>query len=175
MLRRETARYRTAQALYRLSERQLADIGIARGRIAEAARRAAREAVPISAPPQPGRKGARAGLRAWTRRAAIRELASLDDRLLRDIGIEPTRIGEFVDALLSRDRDIATILPVAHPFDGLRRGGPAPWGAASPKPGPAVAGVTSAVGAAPEAQAMQARAANDSQPPQRRCCEPAGS
>lgn len=183
-LRREIARYRTEQALYRLSERQLVDIGIVGSRIADAARRAAREAVPISAPPRPGRKGARAGARAWTRRTAIRELASLDDRLLRDIGIEPTRIGEFVDALLNRDRDIATVFPMAHPLAGLRRGvpaadrrlrGTAAWGAASPKPGPAVAGVTIAVGTAPEAHAMQARAANDSQPSPRRCCEPAGS
>jgi uncharacterized protein YjiS (DUF1127 family) len=37
----------------------------------------------------------------WRRRAIIRELQRLDDRLLRDIGISRGEIEEFTDAMLT--------------------------------------------------------------------------
>jgi uncharacterized protein YjiS (DUF1127 family) len=40
----------------------------------------------------------------WRRRAIIRELQCLDDRLLRDIGISRGEIEEFTDAMLTAHR-----------------------------------------------------------------------
>jgi uncharacterized protein YjiS (DUF1127 family) len=40
----------------------------------------------------------------WRRRAIIRELQRLDDRLLRDIGISRGEIEEFTDAMLTAHR-----------------------------------------------------------------------
>lgn len=40
--------------------------------------------------------------RSKARRASLRELYRMDDRLLRDIGLRRDQIGEFVDAMLRR-------------------------------------------------------------------------
>jgi uncharacterized protein YjiS (DUF1127 family) len=40
----------------------------------------------------------------WRRREIIRTLERVDDRLLRDAGIEPDGIADFVDALMARRR-----------------------------------------------------------------------
>lgn len=40
----------------------------------------------------------------WRRREIIRALDNVDDRLLRDVGIERGRIEEFVDTLIARWR-----------------------------------------------------------------------
>lgn len=42
--------------------------------------------------------------RQWRRREIIRILDKVDDRLLRDVGIDRGRIEEFVDALMVRWR-----------------------------------------------------------------------
>jgi uncharacterized protein YjiS (DUF1127 family) len=42
--------------------------------------------------------------RPWRRAAAIRDLSRLDDRLLRDMGIERHAIDEAVDTLLETER-----------------------------------------------------------------------
>jgi uncharacterized protein YjiS (DUF1127 family) len=42
--------------------------------------------------------------RQWRRRELIRTLDKVDDRLLRDVGIDRGRIEEFVDALMARWR-----------------------------------------------------------------------
>ncbi|HSE74254.1 MAG TPA: DUF1127 domain-containing protein [Dongiaceae bacterium] len=42
--------------------------------------------------------------RQWRRREIIRTLDKVDDRLLRDVGIDRGGIDEFVDALMARWR-----------------------------------------------------------------------
>lgn len=148
--RREKLRLHTAAVLRRLDDRLLADIGVPRGRIADYARAAAHQAVPLPPLPSPDRKSVPARLRSRReRRAAIRELSRLDDRLLRDIGIEPGRIGDMVDAALSQRRDLATAGPAT----------PLP---VSPPPVPY--GTCAAIAAdwTPDVQALRAQAANES-------------
>jgi uncharacterized protein YjiS (DUF1127 family) len=43
--------------------------------------------------------------RPWRRAAAIRDLARLDDRLLRDMGIERHAMDDAVDTLLETERE----------------------------------------------------------------------
>jgi uncharacterized protein YjiS (DUF1127 family) len=105
-----------------LDDRLLADIGIPRHQIAEYARKVAHRAVPVAPLPTSGRKTVLARLRSWReRRAAIRELSMLDDRLLRDIGIEPGRVGEVIDAVLSRRRDLDTTHPVVQITEAMQK------------------------------------------------------
>lgn len=101
-VRRGLARQRTVAALEDLDDRLLRDIGISRGEIGRIALEASRAAHPYPA----GwlrRLGAELR-RAATRRQAIAQLAVLDDRLLRDIGIERANIAEMVDARLEDRR-----------------------------------------------------------------------
>lgn len=57
-------------------------------------------------------------LRAWRRRKMISALSAMDERLLRDIGIERGRISEVVDGL--DDRELR-MRPVSQPALGLDR------------------------------------------------------
>lgn len=97
-VKRGLARRRTLAALEDLDSRQLRDIGIERGDIGRIALESSQ-----AAHPYPGSWLSRLGgelKRAATRRQTIAQLAALDDRLLRDIGIERASIPEMVDARL---------------------------------------------------------------------------
>lgn len=108
--RRERAIRSTAAALRKLSDRMLADIGVSRNRIEDHAREAAHKALPLERPARSGQTSLMIRLRLWrARRVAIRELSSLDDRLLRDIGIERDRIPDAVDSILNRRDDLGAI------------------------------------------------------------------
>ncbi len=92
-LRRDLLRRRTVNELYRLEDRILADIGIAREQIEPIAEDLALAALP----PRMPRAGIMISMRSWLRRrAAIRELEALDDRLLADIGLRRRGIREAV-------------------------------------------------------------------------------
>lgn len=92
-LRRGVLRRRTVNELYRLEDRTLADIGIARDDV----ERLASDLALATLPPARLQAGLIARLRSWfRRRAAIRELEALDDRILADIGLQRGRIREAV-------------------------------------------------------------------------------
>jgi uncharacterized protein YjiS (DUF1127 family) len=113
--RRRKLRRHMTEALSRLDDRSLALIGISRCQIEKHARTVAQRAVPISPMPVSNRYSPMMRLRSWRdRQVAIRELSRLDDRLLRDIGIEPDLITDVVDAMLRRRRDNRAIEPVNH-------------------------------------------------------------
>lgn len=98
-VKRGLARRRTLAALEDLDNRQLRDIGIQRGDIGRIALERSQ-----AAHPYPGNWLSRLVgelKRAATRRQTIAQLAALDDRLLRDIGIERASIPEMVDARLA--------------------------------------------------------------------------
>ncbi len=97
-VQRGLARRRTLAALEELDDRQLRDIGVERGDIGRIAVESSQSAFPH----QTGwLKRLKAELnRAAIRRQTISQLASLDDRLLRDIGVERATISELVDARL---------------------------------------------------------------------------
>ena len=111
-----------------LDDRLLHDIGLERARIPEVVDKlTGRE--PVIAPRAASRgvapHGARdsflgrmaAGLgRAWVRRQAINGLARLDERLLRDIGLERDGIPDAVDAMLRNEP-----LPVPAPRATVHR------------------------------------------------------
>lgn len=97
-VQRGLARRRTLAALQDLDDRQLRDIGVERGDIGRIALESSQAAHPTPA-------GWLQRLKAELKRAAIRrqtiaQLAALDDRLLRDIGVERAAIPEMVDARL---------------------------------------------------------------------------
>ena len=97
-LQRSLARRRTLAALEDLDDRLLRDIGIKRGDIGRIAVESSQ-----AAHPYPAGWLQRLGTelkRAATRRQTIAQLAALDDRMLRDIGIERATIVEMVDARL---------------------------------------------------------------------------
>jgi len=78
-------RRKTITQLRSLDDRLLADIGLERGMLEQVADGVVAREAGIRAKPV----GVMAGLRAWLkRRATIRELQALDDRMLADIGIE---------------------------------------------------------------------------------------
>ena len=54
--------------------------------------------------------------RRQARRAAIRQLHSMDERLLRDIGVEPGQIDAVIESLLEAgSRNDRVVLPFARP------------------------------------------------------------
>ncbi len=58
--------------------------------------------------------GAFEGFKRWrTRQASIRELAALNDHLLRDIGIHRSEIRSVVDGLLKGDAERTVVAPSA--------------------------------------------------------------
>ena len=107
-------RRRAMEELTDLDDRLLRDIGLERGRIPEVVDAMLRpDAVESGGVGPRGREPKRAGesffvragkhlLKGWVRRRAINEFARLDDRLLRDIGLERDRIPEVVDAMIER-------------------------------------------------------------------------
>ncbi len=97
-VQRGLARRRTLAALEELDDRQLRDIGVERGDIG----RIALESTQAAFSQQSGwLQRLKAELnRAAIRRQTISQLAALDDRLLRDIGVERASLSEVVDAQL---------------------------------------------------------------------------
>jgi uncharacterized protein YjiS (DUF1127 family) len=121
---RNKIRRHLTDALSRLDDQSLARIGLSRCQIAKHASAAAHRAivVPLKPKPKPNRKSLMMRLRSWRdRQATIRELSTLNDRLLRDIGIEPDQIIDAVDAMLHRRRDLETIDTARHSFCSGRR------------------------------------------------------
>ena len=95
-IRRAICRQRTLASLSRLDDAMLKDIGLERSQIWGAAVDSSRKKNPY-----PATWLSRLGTeleRAAMRRQTIRELSSLDDRVLRDIGIERGTIEELVNA-----------------------------------------------------------------------------
>ena len=108
-------RRRAIQEFASLDDRLLRDIGLERDRISETVDAMLRsEPVVRSGASRSGNELKRVGdsypvriwrslLKAWIRRRAINDLARLDNRLLRDIGLDRDRIPEAVDAMLNRE------------------------------------------------------------------------
>ena len=117
----KTVSRRTASVLSRLDDGLLADIGVPRSQIEEYAREVALKSVPMPPKPTPILKSILERIRAWRmRRAAIRELSALDDRVLRDIGIEPGQVGDVVDAVLKRRHDSSATHPAVQLADDMK-------------------------------------------------------
>ncbi len=101
---RAVRRRRTVRMLRQLDAHLLADIGIERHEIDEAAAKAAEAITPAVAAGPAWRVGVElvsALRKGWRRQAAIRSLQSLPDWVLADIGVERGRIPESVDSLLA--------------------------------------------------------------------------
>ena len=87
-------RRRTIAELQRLDDRLLADIGLERDMVDQVADGIVAGETATSAQPV----GLMASLRCWSeKRATIRELRALDDRMLADIGIERSQIEATVE------------------------------------------------------------------------------
>jgi uncharacterized protein YjiS (DUF1127 family) len=76
--------------------------------------------------------------RARARRAALRELYRLDDRLLQDIGLRRDQVGELVDGMFRRSEPRAAARPVdnvvvagGEDVDGVRAGNDGEYRAAA--------------------------------------------
>jgi len=94
-------RRRTIAELSKLSDRMLADIGLTRGEIYSVADTLTARGDHTE--PAGKRKGLFAAMRqARLRRATIRELEQLPDRILADIGISRSQIPTVVDDVLAR-------------------------------------------------------------------------
>ncbi len=176
--RRESVRLRTASVLDRSDDRLLAGIGVARSRVADYAREVAHTAVPAAPMKSIGRKGMLARLKTWRdKRVAIRELSLLDDRLLRDIGIEPGWVDDAVVAALRKRDDHAANQPAAELSEAMQESPvrahhqpPVPATTCANPRAPMRSGDRATIRAdrAPDAHALQARAANRYGSPKRR-------
>ena len=134
-------RRRAIQEFANLDDRLLRDIGLERDRIPETVDAMLRHQ------PAPSVRGSRIGheskgagdsfptriskslVKAWVRRRAINQLARLDNRLLRDIGLDRDRIPDAVDAMLERKPASPTGATVHHRFgkeEEIRDGCPTP-------------------------------------------------
>lgn len=118
-------RRQAIQEFANLDDRLLRDIGLERDRIPETVDAMLRhQPVPTARGSRIGHESKGAGdflpariskslVKAWVRRRAINQLARLDNRLLRDIGLERDRIPDAVDAMLER-RTSASTTAAAH-------------------------------------------------------------
>jgi len=99
-------RRRTIKQLQNLSDRMLADIGLSRDQIVEVATLLATDpAVATSHQAKPaGQSFLAKARRARLRRATIRELEQLSDRVLADIGMSRGDIPAAVDRILKKQR-----------------------------------------------------------------------
>ena len=107
-------RRRAIEEFANLDDRLLHDIGLDRDRIAETVdAMLRRQSVPAVRESRIGHVSERTGdslptrtwknlVKAWVRRRAINDLSRLDNRLLRDIGLDRDRIPDAVDAMLDR-------------------------------------------------------------------------
>ena len=107
-------RRRAIQEFANLDDRLLHDIGLDRDRIPETVDAMLRhQPVPTVRESRIGHDSERTGdsfparigkrlMKEWVRRRAINDLARLDNRLLRDIGLDRHRIPDAVDAMLDR-------------------------------------------------------------------------
>ena len=98
-MRRHTVYRRTVDELNMLDDAVLADIGLTRSEIRRRALECSRESVPVRA-----RWWNRLG--AWLERTrdeqrTVRELLALDERMLRDIGIEPGSLRRTAENMTS--------------------------------------------------------------------------
>jgi uncharacterized protein YjiS (DUF1127 family) len=89
-------RSRTLSELERLDDRMLSDIGLTRTKLREKV-----QSVPVRSRPSLLRRMGRSLRQSWTKRATVRQLRSLPDALLGDIGIERGQIEDAVTALLA--------------------------------------------------------------------------
>lgn len=118
-------RRQAIQEFANLDDRLLRDIGLERDRIPETVDAMLRHRpVPTVRGSRVGHEAERTGdsvpvriskslVKAWVRRRAINQLARLDNRLLRDIGLDRDRIPDAVDAMLER-RTAASTSATAH-------------------------------------------------------------
>jgi uncharacterized protein YjiS (DUF1127 family) len=97
-IRQHRVRRQTIAELSQLDDKMLSDIGVVRGNIETIAQQISRQ----PAAPSPWRKLADV-LAAWqAQRETTRQLSSLDDRILRDIGIERDRIPEVAEQAVAQ-------------------------------------------------------------------------
>jgi len=101
-------RSRMLSELERLDERMLSDIGLTRTELRERVHSA-----PVRWSPSLLRRMGRSLRQSWTKRATVRQLRSLPDALLSDIGIERGQIEDAVTALLAA-HEAETPKPVSH-------------------------------------------------------------
>lgn len=115
-IRRAHSRRQTLAALATLSDRNLADIGLHRGSIEAKAVETSRENVPAVA--CLWSRVARRWRADYDRRRTVRELLSMDDRILADIGFERSQVWDIADELTHKrgllSRAVASITtPIA--------------------------------------------------------------
>lgn len=113
VIRRASRRRQTIKQLQSLSDRMLDDIGLSRSRIVEVATLLA--ARPVTDQPHDAKPIGETFFakvrRARLRRATIRELEQLSDRVLSDVGISRGQIPAEVDRILEKRRAEAPAAP----------------------------------------------------------------
>ena len=137
-LRRDLLRRRTVNELNRLEDHVLADIGIAREQIEPIVADLALAALP----PRKPSVGTISRFRSWRRRrAAVRELEALDDRLLDDIGLQRGNIRKAVEqAAIEHANDWDSVVRMLRNWETSRQSarkapGSGPEAAANRDPG----------------------------------------
>lgn len=115
-IRRANSRRKTLAALATLSDRNLADIGLDRSNIESKAIEIAQESVPTAN--CLWTRIAHRWREDYDRRRTVRELLSMDDRILADIGFERSQVWDIAEELTRKrsliSRAVATIAsPIA--------------------------------------------------------------
>ncbi len=117
-IRRSISRHRTLAALSALGDRDLADIGLNRSTIYGKANDISRESVPAVSSFWSRQ------VRRWKedsdRRRTVRELLSMDDRILADIGFERSQVWDISEEL-TRNRGLLSraVASIASPMAAL--------------------------------------------------------